>query len=263
MGSLDITDENWLREIIEAINGERIHIAVQGIHSVAGKGQVLYGECLARLVERDGQVKGAEEFVPVLDIWGKMPLLDQYMLKHVLDQLEANPRVVLGCNISTDSFSRKHWDPIYRQLTARRHLASRLVLEITETRPLLEVQTTQDCIDAARRLGCLVAIDDFGSGLISIWQLLKLHVDIVKIDASCAHDIKHYKPDDKSLYRMVALARGVAQTIVVEYIENDVHLAEAVEAGATHVQGFYLSLPEILHYKKPVIRPYSEAATLH
>ncbi|NKX17456.1 EAL domain-containing protein [Ochrobactrum pseudogrignonense] len=48
---------------------------------------MLYGECLARLLNRDGTVTSAREFIPILDIWGKTPLLDQHMIKLVLDEL--------------------------------------------------------------------------------------------------------------------------------------------------------------------------------
>lgn len=261
--NLDITNETWLAEVTEAVEANRILIAVQGIHSATNVDRLLYGECLARLVDRDGTVRSAGEFVPVLDVCGKTPILDQHMIKLVLDELEADPFAILGCNISTDSLTDAEWSPLYSQLATRSHLASRLVLEITETRPIGDIVATNKCLAAARELGCLVAIDDFGSGQVTPWQLLGLEVDIVKIDAAFVRDIKESHPRGNSLQFMIGLAKCAALTVIVEGVETSTHLIDAVMAGATHAQGFLLSRPALLHLNEPVFRANSEGKTCH
>lgn len=260
---LDVADPAWISEITDAILENRIEVAVQGIHCVTNADRLLYGECLARLLSRDGTVTSAGEFIPILDIWGKTPLLDQHMIKLVLDELDADPRAVLGCNISTDSLTDAEWSLIYRQLVERAHLAHRLVLEITETRPLGDIVTTNRCLAAARKLGCLVAVDDFGSGQVTPWQLLRLEVDIVKIDAAFVRDIKESHPRGNSLQFMIGLAKCAAPTVIVEGVETNTHLIDAVMAGATHAQGYHLSRPVFLHSNEPVFRANSEGKTCH
>ncbi|MCM0753247.1 hypothetical protein DEA98_25975 [Brucella pseudogrignonensis] len=67
------------------------------------------------------------------------------MIKLILDELEADQRAVLGCNISTDSLRNKSsWNLIYNQLLARSHLADRLILEITETHAFGDVFTANE-----------------------------------------------------------------------------------------------------------------------
>lgn len=260
---LDVADEILLTEVTDAIDEGRIHIAVQGIHSATNVDRLLYGECLARLIDRDGTVHSAGEFIPVLDIWSKTPILDRHMIKLVLDELEADPRAILGCNISTDSLTDAEWPPIYRQLADRSHLAHRLVLEITETRPLGDIASINKSLRAARKLGCLIAIDDFGSGHVSPWQLLRLEVDIVKIDAAFVREIKESHPRGNSLQFMIGLAKCAAQTVIVEGVETSTHLIDAVLAGATHTQGFHLSRPAFLHSIEPVFQAISEGKTCH
>ncbi|UWL60267.1 EAL domain-containing protein [Brucella pseudintermedia] len=263
MDYLDVADEFWLTEVTDAIEEDRIQLAVQGIHSATNVDRLLYGECLARLVDRDGTVRSASEFVPVLDVWGKTPILDQHMFKLVLDELDADPRAILGCNISTDSLTEAEWPTIYGQLTTRAHLANRLVIEVTETRPLGDIVTANRCLAAARKLGCLVAIDDFGSGQVTPWQLLRLEVDIVKIDAAFVRDIKESHPRGNSLQFMIGLAKCAAPTVIVEGVETNTHLIDAVMAGATHAQGYHLSRPVFLHSNEPVFRAISEGKTCH
>jgi EAL domain-containing protein (putative c-di-GMP-specific phosphodiesterase class I) len=257
MDHLDITDPGWISEITDAILENRIQVAVQGIHCITNADRLLYGECLARLLNRDGTITSAGEFIPILDIWGKTPLLDQHMIKLVLNELDGDPRAVLGCNISTE------WSLIYRQLVERAHLAHRLVLEITETRPLGDIVTANRSLAAARKLGCLIAVDDFGSGQVTPWQLLRLEVDIVKIDAAFVRDIKESHPRGNSLQFMIGLAKCAAPTVIVEGVETNTHLIDAVMAGATHAQGYHLSRPVFLHSNEPVFRANSEGKTCH
>jgi EAL domain-containing protein (putative c-di-GMP-specific phosphodiesterase class I) len=261
MDHLDITDPGWISEITDAILENRIQVAVQGIHCITNADRLLYGECLARLLNRDGTSAG--EFIPILDIWGKTPLLDQHMIKLVLNELDGDPRAVLGCNISTDSLTDAEWSLIYRQLVERAHLAHRLVLEITETRPLGDIVTANRSLAAARKLGCLIAVDDFGSGQVTPWQLLRLEVDIVKIDAAFVRDIKESHPRGNSLQFMIGLAKCAAPTVIVEGVETNTHLIDAVMAGATHAQGYHLSRPVFLHSNEPVFRANSEGKTCH
>ncbi|HBQ32847.1 EAL domain-containing protein [Brucella anthropi] len=263
MDHLDVADPSLLSAITDAILENRIEIAVQGIHCVTNADRLLYGECLARLLNRDGTITSAGEFIPILDIWGKTPLLDQHMIKLVLDELDTDSRAVLGCNISTDSLTDAEWSLIYRQLVERAHLVHRLVLEITETRPLSDIMTANRCLAAARKLGCLIAVDDFGSGQVTPWQLLRLEVDIVKIDASFVRDIKESHPRGNSLQFMIGLAKCAAPTVIVEGVETNTHLIDAVMAGATHAQGYHLSRPVFLHSNEPVFRANSEGKTCH
>jgi len=263
MDYLDVTDEVWLREIIEAIEGGRIEVAVQGVHSVTNVDRLLYGECLARLIGRDGRVRGPGEFIPLLDMWGKTPILDRQMIKFVLDELDSDPRAVLGCNISTDSLTDEKWPSIYEQLTARAHLNNRLILEVVETRPLGNIVTTKRCLGEARKLGCRVAIDDFGGGHFTPCQLLRLEVDIVKIDASFVREIKESKFGGNSLQYMIGLAKCAAPVVVVEGVETNNQLIDVVMAGATHAQGFLLSRPAFLHSNESVFGANSEGKTCH
>ncbi len=260
---LDIADEVLLTEITEAIEDDRIQIAVQGIHSVTNADRLLYGECLARMIDRDGQVRSPGEFVPVLDMWGKTPILDQHMLKLVLDELDADPRAILGCNISTENLIDTNWSSIYSQIVARPHLASRLILEVTETHPIGNFVTTSKCLAQARKLGCRIAIDDFGVGQITPWMLLRLEVDIVKIDASFVREIKESKFGGNSLQFMIGLAKCATPTVIVEGVETNNHLIDAVMAGATHAQGFHLSRPAFMHSNEPVFRANSEGRICH
>jgi EAL domain-containing protein (putative c-di-GMP-specific phosphodiesterase class I) len=241
---LDLLDEAPVSLIDSAIADNRITFAVHGIGSVSDPDEVLYGECLARLIEADGTVRVARDFVPYLEGLGATPSLDRHMLRLVLDELEADPRAVLGSNLSADNLaSPEVWAGIYDQIAARPHLASRLILEVTETRPLASLALAGGLLSKARDLGCRIAVDDFGSGYATPSRLLALDADIVKIDVLFIQDLRSRHDGYDSLYHMVGLAACVAPVTVVEGVETAGQLQAAKAAGASHVQGFLLSQP--------------------
>src|SRR3546814_13668250 len=72
----------------------------------------------------------------------------------------------------------------------RRDIATRLIVEITETAALQDIDETSRFVSALRALGCKVALDDFGSGFTTFHHLKALTVDVVKIDGSFIRDIR-------------------------------------------------------------------------
>ena len=242
-----IIGDYWESEVIDAICDNRVHIAIQGIHSVTNVDHMLYGECPARLLARSGCVHNAADFIPALDSRGRTPILDCQMVKLVLDELAVDSRAVLGCHISADSVADEAaWLSIIAQLKKRSCLVDRLIIEVTETRPLYNVASANKAFYQARQLGCRVAIDNFGRGHASPEQLLSLDVDIVKIDAVFVQNIRESKDAETSLHHMVGLAKCTAPVVVVEGIETSSQLNAAVMAGATHAQGFFLSRPVLM-----------------
>lgn len=241
----DVFDPRYIAAVSAAIDESRISFHVQGVHDVRNEDErIFYGECLARLCSEEGKVYEANEFLPALETLGETPQLDCYMIRIVLDQLEADPNAVLGCNISADTISKeKAWQTILDQIESRRHLADRLVLEIIETRPLGVLSMLSTHLNDAQALGCRIAIDDFGAGYLSPIQLYSLNPDIIKIDADFIWTTRKNDSWLNSLKHFVQFAASFASSVVVEGIETELDLFRANLAGATHVQGCLLSRP--------------------
>lgn len=242
LDEIDIMDEGWVAEVIEAIDDNRIEFSIQGIHPIQESDGYFYGECLARLRSKEGKLYPASYFIPLLDIWGSTPILDRHVLNLVLDRLEENSTIVLGSNISTENLTdASEWKKIRDILIDRGHLLPRLVLEITGTRPLIDVVETNHRLTEARQLGCSIAVDGFGSGHMTPNQLLLLDLDIIKIDAMFVQDIRPSKVGGNNLFHMVGLAACSVPRIVVEGVETREQLCLARLSGATHAQGYFLS----------------------
>ncbi len=243
-GHLDILDKKNVGIVADAIADDRIGCAVQDVCSATAPGKILYGECLARLTGTDGCVYPANAFVPCLEALHETPMLDRHMLKMVLDLLEAEPTKVLGCNLSADNIAdAAAWNAILNQILDRSHLARRLVLEVTEAQEMGRLPFCADVIAEVRSLGCRVALDDFGAGSASPRLLQLINFDIVKINPAFVHDIRPSFNGRDSLQNIVGLASSFAPLIVVQGVETAAQIDAARAAGATHVQGHFLSVP--------------------
>ncbi|MFK4823130.1 EAL domain-containing protein [Ochrobactrum quorumnocens] len=241
---LDVLDEKHVEIVADAIADNRISCAVQDIYSTSAPEEILYGECLARLTGTDGRIYGAGAFVPCLEALREAPLLDRHMVKLVLDLLQYEPTKVLGCNLSPDNLANvAAWNGILDQIANRAHLAQRLVLEVTEVQEMGSLSSCAELIAEVQRLGCRVALDDFGAGFASPRLLQLINFDIVKIDQAFVHDIRPSFKGRDSLQNIVGFASSFAPMIVIEGVETAAQIDAARTAGATHVQGYFFSVP--------------------
>lgn len=233
------------------IEEKRLGYAVQPVISITDPASRLYGECLARLVDQDGNVKGPAPLIRQLEQIGTIDILDEWMLGLVLDGLAEAPIGSLGCNVSAASMQHNSsWTRLRTLIEARPALASRLVIEVTETHPVEDVTSFVKNLAEARALGCRIAIDDFGVGAFSPSLLLGIAVDIVKIDASMIKVVHSGRNGMTTLQHIVGFAACVAPAVVIEGVEDGDALRLAATSGATHAQGYFLGRPVAPHVGK-------------
>ncbi len=246
-----------------AVAQNRVTYMVQPVSCALDNSLELYGECLARMVDRNGAVVSPDRFVPQLEATDSIGLLDKHMIKLALHHLNQTERGALGCNVSVETVQDKEaWSEIYRLILENVQVADRLVVEVTETRPIKDIKEFVENLSLLRSLGCRIAVDDFGDGYMSPAMLLRLEVDIVKIDASLLRTIRSSGQKNSSLHHIVGFAKSVAPLVVVEGVEDARDVMRAAAAGATHVQGYFISKPIAKSY--PSMRfPRHVEATRH
>ncbi|MCD2172304.1 EAL domain-containing protein [Rhizobium sp. C4] len=232
-----------------AIDAGMIHFAEQPVVAAGEKAEPLYFECLARLVSDDGAVIVPGTYLGALERLGLVRAFDRHVVREVIRQLRLRPDVVLGCNISGQSAVRDFWwKSTFEELSKRPDIAGRLVIEITETAALPDVNEAVAFVSAVRQTGARVALDDFGAGHSSPTFARNARVDIVKIDGSYVRQ-RIAGPDGRYLlHHLVNLVGNLGSTVVIEGIESAEDLRLAVETGAKWFQGFYFQRPQLPHH---------------
>jgi diguanylate cyclase (GGDEF)-like protein len=134
-------------------------------------------------------------------------------------------------------------DDTLRLVTAARLDPSRLVLELTETAMLGDVQATIERLAALRNEGIRVAVDDFGTGYSSLGYLRRFPVDILKIAKEFVVP-GNSAPDEWAFaHAIVALGQTLGLAIVAEGIEDSAQLDRLRELGCQLGQGYLLGRP--------------------
>ncbi len=237
--SLDIGEQ-----VLKALDEDRIVFAYQPVVNTVTK-ETAYYETLLRLREPNGDVIPAGDFVPVAEKMGLMRMLDRRALEIAVADLIAYPDVTLALNISSLTVTDPSWLRHLIGLTkGREDLARRLIVEITETAALEDFELSERFVSAVRKLGCKVALDDFGSGYTSFRHMKVLTVDIVKIDGAFIKDVAN-SPDNKLFVRtLLGLAEGFGLTTVAECVETEAEVAILEDEGADYLQGWYYGRPD-------------------
>lgn len=239
---------------IDMALGEKVHNALKSNRLVfayqpvvdGGGSSVEYHECLLRMMDEDGSIVPASAFVPVIEQLGFIRLIDRYVLELAVREVERNPGVTLGFNISAFTAADRAWLRLITSLLKDKpEVARRLIVEITETAALHDVEESARFVRALKELGCRIALDDFGAGFTSLGHLQVLPVDIVKIDGAFVRRLTDSYDNQVFLRHLVGLATGFGLVTVAECVENATEAAILRREGVRFLQGYYFGRPSV------------------
>lgn len=232
-------------DVREALRERRLCLAYQPVVQAGGEA-VRFHECLLRRRDPGGQVTAAGAFIAQVEPLGLMGHIDRHVLELALAQLDAHPGISLALNISGLTASDPAWfAALSPRLAGRPDLGERLIVEITETASLHDLDEAAAFVRKLQRLGVRVAIDDFGAGCTSVRHLTALAADLVKIDAAFSAGIRNHPRKQVFVRRLIDLARRLGMTTVAEGVESEADAAFLGEAGFDLLQGFHFGAPTL------------------
>ncbi|MEZ5839184.1 MAG: bifunctional diguanylate cyclase/phosphodiesterase [Hyphomicrobiales bacterium] len=207
-------------EVVRGLNEKRFSLAYQPVVD-ARTGAVDSYECLLRLRRADGSVVSAGNIIPIMEKLGLVRLIDNRVLDLALADLISHPELRLAINVSGATAGDMDW---LGRLTAamRLHpdLKGRIIIEITETMALHDIDEACRFVSMLKELGCAVAIDDFGAGYTSFRNLKQLDIDHVKIDGSFIENVANSAEDQVFVRTLIELARTFNLKTVAECVED-------------------------------------------
>ena len=229
-------------EIVAALNERRIFLAYEPVVTAVERRTAFY-ECLMRIRRADGSPLGANDIVPVAERLGLVRLLDHRVLELVVDELVAAPSLRASVNVSPRSTTDPDWwSGLGSLLRTHPSAAERLIIEITESAAIHDVDETRGFVARVKDLGCRIAIDDFGAGYTSFRNLRKLGVNIVKIDGAFVQNIVRSEDDRAFVRALIDLAKRLKLETVAEWVQDE-RAAKMLEAwGCDYLQGALIGL---------------------
>ena len=224
-------------EIVAALNERRIALAYEPVVETKTR-KIAFYECLMRVHRPDGRLAHAGEIIPVAERVGLMRMLDYRVLELVIGELAAASDLTVSVNVSPAStVDPDWWAGLGALLRANSGAAERLIVEITETAAIQDLQDARGFVTRIKDLGCRIAIDDFGAGHTSFRNLRKLGVDIVKIDGAFVQNIVKSSDDRAFVHALIDLSRRLGLKTVAEWVQDEEAAKLLSDCGCDFLQG--------------------------
>lgn len=232
-------------EVTQALKEGRIRLAYQPIIDAKTR-KAMHYECLLRLIRPDGQEATAGYFVPAAEQMGIVHLIDRFALETAVTELRRHEELVLGVNVSGTAALDPAWlQDFVEYVRGHRGVATRLVVELTETASLHQFEENAHFVSQLREMGVRVAIDDFGAGYTSFRNLQLMHVDVVKIDGSYIKNLSANPENQVFVRTLTGLAKNFDMRVVAEWVGSDEDAALLESFGVDYFQGFHFGAPTL------------------
>ena len=208
------------------------------------------------------------EFIPIAEESGLILQIGRWVLAHACAQAAQWVNTIgdpSGFSVSVNVSSRQlEHDRMIAEVAAALDDSGLppqcLVLEITESFFIRDLQAAVRRLQALRRLGLRIAIDDFGTGFSSLNSLARLPIDVVKIDKSFIDALgTRY---DAVIGAVVEVAEAFDLTVVAEGIEREEQRDRLIDLGCPYAQGYLFGKPAAAEELAHLFVPAPTAAGL-
>ena len=211
-------------------------------------GKIIGSEALVRWSRHAGMVPPIR-FIPLFEENGFIVPLDYYVLDSVCaslrDRINAGKKVLpVSVNFSRVHLSTDVLPVVVKATLERYNIPPHLIeIEITESALAATEEYQLSILNELRALGCVLSMDDFGSGMSSLNTLRKLPFDVLKIDRDFLYSNSTSERERIVLSNVVRMAFDLNMKVICEGVETKEQEEFLKQIGCRYVQGFLYARP--------------------
>ena len=211
-------------------------------------GQLRGAEVLVRWRKPDGTLVLPGAFITLAESSGLIREMTRDLMRRVCAEagtaIGCRPALKISFNFAGQLFGdEKIVKDVRNIFSASPIKLSQVVLEVTERDPIENFTATRQTIAALQGLGVRIAIDDVGTGHSGLSYMLKLGVDIIKIDKMFVDAIGTDRNSTTIVETLVDLAHNMRMDVVAEGVENFEQVMYLRELGVRSAQGYVFAPP--------------------
>lgn len=206
-------------------------------------------EALVRWNSKALGFMGPGDFIPLAEYLGLITDIGDYVLEESCRQCKAwndagfkDFRV--NVNLSVVQLLQKNVVENIGLILSRTGVNPRnIVLEITESFAINDMERVMKIISGLKALGPKIALDDFGTGYSSLNYIKQLPLNIIKVDKTFIDDIVEDEYAQAFVKLIADLSKTIGTQIVVEGVENQEQYELLKEIGVNYIQGYFFGKP--------------------
>jgi diguanylate cyclase (GGDEF)-like protein len=232
----------WVKKLKKAIEQDMIVPYFQPIYENITEKITSY-ECLIRLIDSDGNVVSPYLFLRI----AKKSRLYSELTKIMIEKSCRHFKHIdfdFSVNLSVDDILDKEMVDYIKQKIKDHNVANKIIFEILESEGIENYEEVSLFISEMKKLGCKIAIDDFGSGYSNFEHLLKLDIDYIKIDGTLIKNLDKDVNAQIVVETIVDFANRLNILTVAEFVHNKEVFDKVKELNINRSQGFFLGMPE-------------------
>jgi diguanylate cyclase (GGDEF)-like protein/PAS domain S-box-containing protein len=239
--------ESWLTRIRTAIDTDGFELLAQPIVAIRAP-DIPHSELLLRMRGDDGTLIRPNSFLYNAERFDLIQQIDRWVFRRAAALLAANHRgghdVAVSVNMSGKTLGDANILEDLAAILAQYEVPSnRLIVEVTETAAITNIDRARAVARGLRELGCRFALDDFGAGFASFYYLKHLEFDYLKIDGEFVRSLTRNPTDELVIKSVVDIARGLGARTIAEAVADDESLDRLKELGVDFGQGYHLGRP--------------------
>jgi diguanylate cyclase (GGDEF)-like protein len=236
-------------ELKLALDREEIGVVFEPIVNLAD-GRIVAFEALARWFSPERGMVRPAEFIPVAEELGLMTEIGRRVLRLACQAARTWQTRYPSCaqagvsvNLSPSELANAALaDDVARALFETKLSPQSLMLEITESEMMRDLDVAHQRMDELRALGVKLVLDDFGTGRSSLERLMNFPLDALKIAKPFVDRL--LEPTEPGFIEtFVQLTKSLDIGCIAEGIEFPVQVQQLLERGCTLGQGFHFTPP--------------------
>ena len=211
--------------------------------------KVCGAEALIRWNHPEYGMVSPDEFIPIAESSSLIIPIGAWVLQHACKQLAkwqkmGHENFQVAVNLSAVQLRQPGILNLIESAIREYGITpANLVLEITETAIIDDIQSSIDVLNDMHTLGVSIAMDDFGTGYSSLNYLKRLPLHQIKIDKSFIDDVGKFKKDDMILQSIIQLAHNLDLKVVAEGVETYSQHEFLASHQCLEGQGYFYSPP--------------------
>lgn len=227
-------------------------------HSIKNDGILMYGqkifnnktnsykyETLMRMKLKDGTIISPFKFLDHAKKAKLYPSMTKIMIKKACEYFK-DTDFTFSINLTLQDITNKDTVNFLIEKLSETKTSNQAIIELVESEGIEKFEEVSAFINKIKDIGCKIAIDDFGTGYSNFEYLIKLNVDILKLDGSLIKNLDENDNLFMAVSTIVDFSKKLNIQTVAEFVHSEEILSIVKSLQINHSQGFYLHEPELL-----------------